>query len=35
MNKEVSVDGYFEVRSVLLGIGYRWSILHHLYAFIR
>lgn len=35
MNKEVSEDGYFEVRSVLLGIGYCWSILHHLYAFIR
>ena len=34
MNKEVSEDGYFEVRSVLLGIGYCWSILH-LYAFIR
>lgn len=35
MNKEVSVDDYFEVRSVLLGIGYCWSILRHLYAFIR
>lgn len=35
MNKEVSVDGYFEVRSVLLGIGYCWSILHRLYTFIR